>query len=78
MESVQRWNPVHHITRRRTAVCLVGLVLAVGACLCLAGCGSEEAEGQASAEPAMATAPEAEATIEPTPAAQEERSLVMW
>ena len=65
MESVQRWNPVHHITRRRTAVCLVGLVLAVGACLTLVGCGGENEAGEATAEPTTTAVPQANPTPEP-------------
>lgn len=62
---MRRWNSIHHITRRRAAVCLAGIVLAVGACLCLAGCRSDEAEGQPPAEATTTAVPQANPTPKP-------------
>jgi len=73
VDSVKRLKSIHRITRSQAAVCLVGIALAVGACLCLAGCGGEKQGNQASAEPTMTKAPQAEATLPPTPATGEER-----
>ena len=70
---MQRWKSIHQITRRRAAVCLAGIALAVGVCFCLAGCSGEEQDKQPSAEPTMTNAPEAEATLQPTPTTQEGR-----
>ena len=68
---MKRWKSVHQITRRRVAVCLAGIALAVGVCLCLAGCGGDKEDSQPSAEPTMTQAPEAEATVLPASATPE-------
>ena len=70
---MQRWKSIHQIMRRRAAVCLAGIALAVGVCFCLAGCSGEEQDKQPSAEPTMTNAPEAEATLQLTPTTREER-----
>jgi len=70
---MQRLKSIHRITRRRAAVCLAGIALAVGVCFCLAGCSGEEQDKQPSAEPTMTNAPEAEATLQLTPTTREER-----
>ena len=70
---MERWKSIHHITHRQAAVCLAGIALAVGACFCLAGCGGEKEEGQATAEPTMTAVPQAKATFEPTATPREKR-----
>jgi len=70
---VQPWKPVLYISHRRVAVCLVAVALAVGASLSLAGCGGEEEASQATAEPTMTTAPQAEPTPQRTPTPEERR-----
>lgn len=70
---MKRWKSTHHITRQRAAVCLAGIVLVVGVCLTLVGCGGENETGQATAEPTMTAVQQAKATLEPTAVPQEER-----
>jgi hypothetical protein len=70
---MERSKSIPQITLRRAAVCLAGIALAVGAGTFLAGCGGDKQGDQPSVEPTMTEAPQAEATVQPTPTTQAER-----
>jgi len=55
------------------ALFFVGIALAVGICMSLAGCGGEDEKDPATAEPTMTAVPQAKATLQPTATTQAER-----
>jgi len=62
---VQPRKSIHPIIRV-VVVCLSGVALAIAACLCLVGCGSDEKKVEQPAEAAATAVPQATATAKPS------------
>ena len=62
---MQPRKSIHPIIRV-VVVCLSGVALAIAACLCLVGCGSDEKKVEQPAEAAATAVPQATATAKPS------------